>query len=764
MLTAKPCMTNRAPTGTNPPESPSIMLHAAMARTSTSCTPMNFKLLALVALLFLSNTYGSHHVVRRVGQELEPADSYIPNHYLQYPISIVQRRKLENNTDASLHHSEEGEEEELPSCNDVLLPETIQERCHHAKNCEGEYIMTTLLPLAFCNDPSTPSPLDSHPILLIFFPILFPISLILLTLLLFSLLGSTAENYFSPALEMISSEFHIPPPLAGVTLLALGNGAPDVSAVVNAIKMSASEGIPLSLGELTGGGMFVQSVVVGRIVFLGSSFAAGKKTINGEKVIGVTCREELIRDITMYAISAGYVYWMCSKGVIFYRHVVAMLLLYCGYVAVVIVFEIRRHYSNVVPGIERDTGGNKYVEGVDKVPLIHTTTTPSYDEEDQTVELSRRRQISSEVLLTVNPPPKQPDPPGIKQSTRVLRMMQKQQLRQQQRLFEKRKSLVVHNKPDPQDRSPAAHLERGTVEDRSWSLQLFSESLRELSEHLYKALYSDIWTNTKLSRFEWWCMLLESPFTVMRKLVTPIPCEEEYNRSLVAYSIFFSPLWISFYISTKLDDFDPFCIDHLDDTGYCFPSVCWPCCISFTIGCAVIKYFPKEDAAALSLRYSLPISLYGFLIAATWIDVISDQLVNVLEFIGVILRIPAPIMGMTVLAWGNSVGDYTTNGALAQRGLADMSMAACFAGPTFNLLVGLGCGLLTQKEALLSNDGLPISLMPSVQTGFVFLICNCVVTVFVGVWNKGVIPKMHGYIFWAAYLAYMTMSAQNMVM
>ena len=61
--------------------------------------------------------------------------------------------------------------------------------------------------------------------------------------------------------------------------------------------MSASEGIPLSLGELTGGGMFVQSVVVGRIVFLGSSIIAGKN--------GVKCREDLIRDITMYGISAG---------------------------------------------------------------------------------------------------------------------------------------------------------------------------------------------------------------------------------------------------------------------------------------------------------------------------------------------------------------------------------------------------------------------------------------------------------------------------
>ena len=151
----------------------------------------------------------------------------------------------------------------------------------------------------------------------------------------------------------------------------------------------------------------------------------------------------------------------------------------------------------------------------------------------------------------------------------------------------------------------------------------------------------------------------------------------------------------------------------------------------------------------------------------TWIDVISDQLVNVLEFIGVCLRVPSSVMGMTVLAWGNSVGDYTTNGALAAKGLADMSMSAwcvsmrvfttialshhpihhvvlcwySFAGPSFNLLVGLGLGLLTQKEALLSG-GLPVQLIPSVQTGFIFLICNCMITVISGYYHKGIIPKM----------------------
>ena len=94
---------------------------------------------------------------------------------------------------------------DLPSCNDILLHESIEDRCYHANNCEGEYIMITLLPLAFC----TTSLDNYHPLLIVLFPILFPLSLFILTLLLFRLLGSTAENYFSPSLEMIATEFNV---------------------------------------------------------------------------------------------------------------------------------------------------------------------------------------------------------------------------------------------------------------------------------------------------------------------------------------------------------------------------------------------------------------------------------------------------------------------------------------------------------------------------------------------------------------------------
>lgn len=78
--------------------------------------------------------------------------------------------------------------------------------------------------------------------------------------------------------------------------------------------------------------------------------------------------------------------------------------------------------------------------------------------------------------------------------------------------------------------------------------------------------------------------------------------------------------------------------------------------------------------------------------AATWIDYVADHLVSILNFMGIVLHIPDAIMGLTVLAWGNSMGDLSANITMARKGLANMAMTACFAGLIFNILVGLGLG------------------------------------------------------------------------
>ena len=67
--------------------------------------------------------------------------------------------------------------------------------------------------------------------------------------LCFLLLGSTADDHLTPALEKIAIRFHFSETLAGVTLLAFANGAPDVLSSFSA-SGSGSDGIFLSLGAI----------------------------------------------------------------------------------------------------------------------------------------------------------------------------------------------------------------------------------------------------------------------------------------------------------------------------------------------------------------------------------------------------------------------------------------------------------------------------------------------------------------------------------
>jgi sodium/potassium/calcium exchanger 6 len=65
-----------------------------------------------------------------------------------------------------------------------------------------------------------------------------------------------------------------------------------------------------------------------------------------------------------------------------------------------------------------------------------------------------------------------------------------------------------------------------------------------------------------------------------------------------------------------------------------------------------------------------------------------------LSAIGKVTGVSEALLGATVLAWGNSVGDFVSNTVVARGGNPNMAIAACFAGPLMNLLVGTSFGLL----------------------------------------------------------------------
>lgn len=81
---------------------------------------------------------------------------------------------------------------------------------------------------------------------------------------LFCILGTTADKFFCPALTVISKELRMNENLAGVTIVAFGNGSPDIfTAIAN--TNSDSE---LMYSELLGAAMFVIAFVAATIIIV----------------------------------------------------------------------------------------------------------------------------------------------------------------------------------------------------------------------------------------------------------------------------------------------------------------------------------------------------------------------------------------------------------------------------------------------------------------------------------------------------------------
>lgn len=130
-----------------------------------------------------------------------------------------------------------------------------------------------------------------------------------------------------PALGIISEKLHLSQNLAGLTLLALGNQAPDVI-VAFVAGDDVNEGVETSLGSLLGGGMIVVSLVLSTVVLLGKEV----------KVIW----SNFIRDLGMYLIALGYVTTLGAFGRITLWQSCLFLCFYTIYVIICFVMDKRK--------------------------------------------------------------------------------------------------------------------------------------------------------------------------------------------------------------------------------------------------------------------------------------------------------------------------------------------------------------------------------------------------------------------------------------
>jgi len=66
---------------------------------------------------------------------------------------------------------------------------------------------------------------------------------------------------------------------------------------------------------------------------------------------------------------------------------------------------------------------------------------------------------------------------------------------------------------------------------------------------------------------------------------------------------------------------------------------------------------------------------------------------DLLTLFGFITELPAALLALTIIAWGNCLGDMTADVAMTRRGFGEMAITGTVAGPIFNILMGLGLAM-----------------------------------------------------------------------
>jgi sodium/potassium/calcium exchanger 6 len=73
-----------------------------------------------------------------------------------------------------------------------------------------------------------------------------------------------------------------------------------------------------------------------------------------------------------------------------------------------------------------------------------------------------------------------------------------------------------------------------------------------------------------------------------------------------------------------------------------------------------------------------------------WIYMLANLIVDILTLFDIMTGISVALLGLTILSWGNSIGDAFATIAISKKGFGEMAITGCVAGPVFNLMFGMG--------------------------------------------------------------------------
>ncbi|KJZ76742.1 hypothetical protein HIM_04078 [Hirsutella minnesotensis 3608] len=155
-----------------------------------------------------------------------------------------------------------------------------------------------------------------------------------------------------------------------------------------------------------------------------------------------------------------------------------------------------------------------------------------------------------------------------------------------------------------------------------------------------------------------------------------------WNRWLLSLQLFTGPLFATFILwATLREDWDRPGRELLRMTLYT---------LLVSVVLLVVLLLTTTERARPRFYYLF--CFLGFITSIAWISTIAGEVVGVLKAFGIILDISEALLGLTIFAAGNSIGDLVANITVARLGYPVMALSACFGGPMLNILLGIGIG------------------------------------------------------------------------
>ena len=171
-------------------------------------------------------------------------------------------------------------------------------------------------------------------------------------------------------------------------------------------------------------------------------------------------------------------------------------------------------------------------------------------------------------------------------------------------------------------------------------------------------------------------------------------------------------------------------------------------------------YIFKTSHRNTYIKHNLVLCIVSFIMSIFWIDVVSNVLIDVVYFIVFVTGMHYSFIGLSLLAWGNSVGTYYANSTLAKCDYGVTSITGCFAEPIFNIVIGFGFSLIKralkdETSFIIFNDNndkwINIVLLGTLYANLIFLFFYLIASQ----WNfKKVIAK-YSYVFYFIFLIIM---------